>query len=81
MRSEFNSDIIITGDLVTEFLDSGEYRSWKEGQGINKALYEKENLRRVVNEKDYDKALTILKIIYKLNYNQLLIERKRDRIT
>jgi len=80
MRPEFNSDIIFTGDLVTEFLDSGEYRSWKEGQDINKALYEKENLRRVVNEKDYDKALTILKIIYKLNYNQLLIERKRDRI-
>jgi len=80
MKKVFESDIIVTGDLITEFLDSGEYRSWKDGSNINKALLSKEALRNIVNEKYYNKAIDDLKEIYKLPYNQLLLERKRDRI-
>lgn len=80
IKDNLEHDIIITGDLVTEFLDSGEYRSWKDGKDINNALFNKEILRKIVENEYYEKAVSDLTEIYTLPYNQLLLERKRDRI-
>lgn len=80
IKEKLGHDVIITGDLVTEFLDSGEYRSWKDGRNINNALYSKEIIRKIVKNEYYEKAVFDLKEIFTLSFNQLLLERKRDRI-
>lgn len=80
IKPKLDSDIIFTGDLITEFFDSGEYRAWKDGNNINKALYFKESFQDIVKKDDYTKIVKKVKDIYKMDSKQLLVERKRDRI-
>jgi hypothetical protein len=72
-------DIVFQGNLMTEFMDTGEYR-WYEGSNVNKALLGKEMLLPLVKKEYYSKVKDKLnKIFTETKKNQLIVERKRAR--
>jgi len=79
IRPKIPEKTLITGDLVTEFLDSGEYRPWKDGKDMKTVLFKREP---IITKKSTDKkVVNKLENIYEKNdENKILLLRKSDRI-
>ncbi len=79
IRPQIKEKYIITGDLITEFLDTLEYRPWKDGKDPKEILYFREKL--VVKTLKDAEIIKKLKQIYNENdLNTLLMLIKSDRL-
>jgi queuosine biosynthesis protein QueC len=78
-KDQLDYDIIFSGEVMTEFMDAGEYR-WYEGKP-KEGLLQKELYLPLVKEPYYSEAIDSLHQIWeKQDLNTFIIERKRDRI-
>jgi len=79
IRHELDYDAVFTGELMTEFMDTGEYR-WYEGD-IRYALAGKELLLPIIDQPFYMIIQTKLLSMYSNNdINRVIVERKLDRL-
>lgn len=79
IRPKIPEKNLITGDLITEFLDTAEYRPWKDGKDIKEVLFKREEV--ILKTSEDKKIVEKLKDIYEKNdINTLLCLRKSDRI-
>jgi asparagine synthetase B (glutamine-hydrolysing) len=79
IRPQISEDMLITGDLVTEYLDTAEYRPWKDGKDIKSVLFNRENL--LVKTPEDQQIADQLKSMYDTNdVNTMILVRKSDRI-
>ena len=79
MGDALDYDIIIDGNMMTEFMDTGEYR-WYEGLDVANALLSKEKDMRIVTDQYYNESIDALLDLYKKDLSQVIVERKIDRI-
>jgi len=78
-RPKIQEKILITGDLVTELLDTGEYRPWYHGKDIKRFLFDCEKC--IIDTVDDLESYNRLSDMYEsTDVNNLLIVRKSDRI-
>ena len=79
IRDKLDYDVIFMGNLMTEFMDTGEYR-WYEGKDVKKALLGKEKLLKLVTDEHYHNVKNKLyKKFDNLSENEVIIERKHAR--
>ena len=72
---------IITGDLITELLDTSEYRPWKDGRYIRRTLFNQEKITRLLPFYKHQSVIHKLQSIYtNTPINLLLLTRKSDRL-
>lgn len=79
MESEMEYDVIFDGNMMTEFMDAGEYR-WYNGSDVRKGLLSKENILPLVIQSYHDKVNDKLNRIFAKDENQVIVERKIDRL-
>ena len=78
-KEQLQYDTIFSGEVMTEFMDTGEYR-WYEGKP-KEGLLQKELYLPLVKEPYYTEAIERLKTIWEQqDLNTFILERKRDRI-
>jgi hypothetical protein len=78
-KDQLDYDVIFSGEVMTEFMDTGEYR-WYEGKP-KEGLLQKEQYFPLVKEPYYTEAIERMHHIWeKQDLNTFIIERKRDRI-
>jgi len=69
---------VITGNLITELLDTSEYRPWKDGKDVKRFLFNQERFSSF--ETYCETRFKLLKIYGDTPLNELLLLRKSDRI-
>jgi asparagine synthetase B (glutamine-hydrolysing) len=70
---------LITGDLVTELLDTAEYRPWKDGKEGKVVLFNRE--KTIVKTDDDKRIVAKLRAMYDAHsLEEMLLLRKTDRI-
>jgi len=79
IRHELDYDAVFTGELMTEFMDTGEYR-WYEGD-VRYALAKKELMLPMVDNPLYTIIQTKLLSMYgNDDISRVIVERKLDRL-
>jgi len=81
IRDQIPEKELITGDLITELFDTGEYRPFYDGSDIKSSLYKKEKILNYIGLKDGLDTINRLCDMYDdLSIPELLLMRKTDRI-
>jgi asparagine synthetase B (glutamine-hydrolysing) len=81
IKDQLNYDVVFCGNLMTEYMDTAEYRKY-EGKDIAKALLLKETVTDILTDENYTSTYERLWEFYKMtNLNQIIVSRMIDRIT
>ncbi len=81
IKDQLNHDVVFCGNLMTEYMDTAEYRFY-EGNNVRSALLSKETITSFLTTEESNEAFAKLFnfYIHTKDENQVIVQRMLDRI-